>query len=54
MPFRKMAHSACALETVGPLYHGPDDVMFVRDQNGDAWTTGWANGVLYKRRLRGL
>jgi hypothetical protein len=36
---------------MGPLYQGPDDVMYVRDQHGDLWTTGWAGDVLYKRRI---
>jgi hypothetical protein len=38
---------------LGPLYQGENDVMFVRDVNGVAWTTGWDSGVLVKRRIRG-
>lgn len=33
------------------LFQGPDDIMIFEDSHGHFWTTGWANGVLYKSRL---
>jgi len=35
----------------GPLYQGPDDLLMVQDRRGQMWMTGWANGVLCKRRM---
>jgi hypothetical protein len=40
------------LETVGALYQGENDIMLIEDRHGRFWTTGWAGGVLYKRRMR--
>lgn len=41
------------LNDMKAMFHGEDDVMLVRDRCGEYWTTGWIDGVLYKRRTVG-